>query len=93
MDGRITASEDGAGPPGQPSPLLKPGARLALRWVGIFFPDCVRIPNLVVVLAVVSNLTAPTSFRKTPRGVVRLSLGAIASRGSFRPCTFGAPVT
>ena len=60
-------------------------AASAFRWVRVFFPDRVRVANLVIVLAVVADFTASASLRKTPRSVVRLGLGAVASSSSFCP--------
>ncbi|ORX07743.1 hypothetical protein AWC29_06250 [Mycobacterium triplex] len=39
------------------------------------FSDGIRIPNLVIVFAVVSHLAAPAAFGKTSRGVVLLPPG------------------
>lgn len=85
------SADSPAAPPFSPgSPAALPSA---LWRVWVLFADCVGVPDLVVVFAVVSNLATAASFGKAPCGGVCLSLGAVMSGSSFCPRTFGAPVT
>ena len=65
MDGRITASEDGS--PARPAslPAAKAGRKASPSVGRDLFPTVSVFRIWLLSLAVVSNLTAPTSFRKT----------------------------
>jgi hypothetical protein len=72
--------------------LVRMEDRSALRWIRVPLSDRVRVPNLVVVLPVVSDFAAAAALGETSRRVVRLSLGGVAFSSLTRSGSLGAPV-